>query len=299
MKACTVCGFSNSSTAAVCQACGTALVIEAPTKARAGEAVCAQHSETPAIAACDRCGTFYCAACLERASDNKLYCEACRARFAPLPWDKRADLGIARAWWQTATLMLRAPIVTLKSAQRDASLGSSILYAMIATAAGFATTFVMYGLLFAGMYLFGLNETREMGGASSAVISVVTGVFVFAFYAVGIFIFQLAMLMGFSGLEHVILKMFGERNLSSYSVTVRAHALGLSPYVLGLIPFCGVFVMGLWSMITRCLTLAELQRVSPGKAVGAVVAPMVVMCGGIIALYALIIAVVVSTIGKV
>jgi hypothetical protein len=296
---CKVCGFTNPPGALACQACGTTLEAVTEPAARAGDAVCATHKERPALAPCERCGTFYCAQCLQRAADGKLYCETCRSRATALPWDQRGELGMMRAWWQTSVLLLKAPQATLQSAPRDAPLASSILFTLISTIAGFGLTFAAYVVLIAGAFVVGANESQKMGGdaAMGTAGSVLMGLFVVLFYGVLIFAGQLIAVLVIGGIEHLMLKMLGERELGPYTVTVRAHSLGLAPYVLGLFPFCGVMVMGMWSLVIRCMSLATLQRVNTGKAVIAVLSPLAVMCIGCGGFYGLIVMAVLGSAG--
>jgi hypothetical protein len=280
---CPICGFTNVEGAIACRACGTSLVTVPLASARPGDAVCAKHASVPAVAPCDRCGTFYCGVCLSRSSDGKLYCEACRTRNVALPWDRRSELGMLKAWWQTSTLLLRAPQVTLDAAQRDAPLGSSLLFTAISTVAGFATTFAAYVLLLGVGVAASLSQAKELGtgiGAAEGGLLVI----IMGMYGVFIFAGQIVSVLMLGGIEHGVLYVLGERN-RSYPVTVRAHAMGLAPYVLGLLPFCGLMVMGMWSLVVRCISLASLQKVSMGKAVVAVLSPLLVLCGCIGAFY--------------
>src|SRR5262245_10219397 len=121
---CPVCGYSNPTGTPKCAACGTQLIAEPKPAARAGDAVCATHKDQPALQPCGRCGTFYCAACLERASDGQLYCVQCRSR-SSLPWDQRDQLGLMRAWFQTCTKLMLEPGQTLANTARDGTIGSS------------------------------------------------------------------------------------------------------------------------------------------------------------------------------
>jgi hypothetical protein len=297
---CTVCGFTNPAGVLACQACGTPLVVLDAPRARPGDAVCATHADRPALAPCERCGTFYCAVCLLRGPDGRLLCEPCRTRAVALPWDQRAELGVLRAWWKTSVLLLQSPTQTLMAAPRDASLGSSIFYALISTVAGFLTTFAAYAVMLGLAFVAGASQAGKLEGDAgmAAGASVAIGAGVMIVYGITIFAGQLIALVVLAGIEHLVLHLLGERNIGGYTVTVRAHALGLSPYLLGLVPFCGVLVMGMWSLVLRCLVLTHLQRVSTGKAVVAVLSPMAVMCFCIFGFYALMLASVLSTIGN-
>src|SRR5439155_13000944 len=122
----------------------------------------------------------------------------------------------------------------------------------------------------------GFAGSKELGGETA--IGGAVAVLLFVVYVGFLFGAQLAAVFILSGLEHFVLRISGERELGPFTVTLRAHALGLSPYVVGLIPLCGPTVMGLWSLVTRVLSLMALQRVSGGKAAAAVFAPVVAGC---------------------
>lgn len=59
----------------------------------ATSARCAQHSETPAVVACARCGTFLCGECVELRRDES-YCRDC-ARRLDAPASAKAKLACA------------------------------------------------------------------------------------------------------------------------------------------------------------------------------------------------------------
>ncbi len=293
---CPVCGYTNPAGALKCSACGTQLVAEPAPVARAGDAVCAIHKETPALQPCSRCGTFYCGACLERAADGQMYCVTCRSR-STLPWDQREQLGMLRAWWLTSKALLLEPTQTLQSAPRDAPIGSSLLYAVICNLLGVLPTLLIYLVGFGGMLLFAASESQKGLTGSGLGIGAVGAIFVFIFYLVLLVGIQIVSLFALAGIEHLVLHLTGEREIGGYTSTLRAHALGLAPFMLGLVPVCGFMVMGLWSLVLRCITLMHLQRVSAGKAVAAVLAPMLVICGCGGLMYFVVIAAAVSAAG--
>ncbi|MBL8949536.1 MAG: hypothetical protein JNK82_02080 [Myxococcaceae bacterium] len=293
---CPVCGFTNPAGTFKCSACGTQLVAEPKPVARAGDAVCAIHKDTPALQPCGRCGTFYCVACLERAPDGQMYCVTCRSR-STLPWDQREQLGLMRAWWQTSKALMLEPTATLQSAPRDAPVGSSLVYALISNLVGFMPTLALYMVLIVGALVFATNESSKgLGGPGMALggVGMVVALVFYIVLAIGI---QIVSLFGLAGVEHLVLHLAGEREIGGYTATLRAHALGLAPFALGLIPICGFMVMGLWSLVLRCITLMHLQKVSAGKAVAAVLAPVIVLCGCGGLAYVFIIAAAVSAAG--
>jgi hypothetical protein len=84
------------------------------------------------------------------------------------------------------------------------------------------------------MFLVALTQSSELGagdqaGAGALGFAGVVG-FLIA-YVVMLVGAQLVSLFLLSGIEHLVLQLSGEKNLLGYSTTVRAHALGLAPWV--------------------------------------------------------------------
>ena len=107
------------------------------------------------------------------------------------------------------------------------------------------------------------------------------GVFagIFVGYALLIYVMSLAAVLFFALLDHLLLQLFGGTS-GGFEVSLRANALSLAPYVLGLVPVCGIYVFVLWSLVLRIIALSSLHKVSGGKAAAVVLAPLLLCCGG-------------------
>lgn len=272
---CPACGYYNPPGQQSCFHCS--LVLPLP----AGDALCAAHPEVKATGACSRCGTFGCGACLAARGTDWL-CPQCMSRAGKLPWDERESLGLWRAWWRTAVLMISSPVQTLGTAEPEAPLGSSILFAVLSTVVGFGPTMLSYLLVLLPVLAFGAK--RGSLGEGAVVVPVVT-----LFYVVLIFAMQIGSVLFFAGLDHVGLMVLGARP-RSYAVTVRAYALSMGPYLLGLLPFCSLYVFPLWSLVLRIIANMSLHQTTAGKASAAVLVPVFLLCGGLIAFYAAVFA---------
>ncbi len=270
---CPACGYYNPPNQQRCSHCSLPLPIPA------GDASCAVHPEVKATGACSRCGTFGCGTCLTARGSDWL-CTLCLNRVSKLPWDERETLGLWRAWWRTSVMMISNPGLSLSTAEPDAPLGSSVLFALLSTCVGFGPTLVTYVLvLFPAMALSG-----QRFGATQLASGFGIGLLVVLFYVGLLVAFQLGSLLFVAGLDHLGLMLLGAQP-KSYSVTVRASALGMGPYLLGLIPFCSIYVFPLWSVVLRIIANMHLHKTTAGKATAAVLLPMLVFCGGVLALY--------------
>lgn len=278
---CPACGYYNPPASVACAHCA------APLLASVGEALCAVHHGVQALGTCSRCGTFGCGVCLEQ-RDAGWQCTACR-QLSSLPWDDRETLGVWRAWWRTSVRMISAPYQTLRSAQPDAPLGSSIFFAMLSAIVGLTPT-----MLFAAPYSWFVNRagagddlaSAQLGRAIGSVLGVLLAVaFMLAYHLGALFIF--------SALEHLALAAVGGQP-KSFSVTVRAHALAMGCYLIGLFPLCSFYVYPVWAMVLRVFGMNVLHRTTPGRATAAVLLPVGLLCGGALALYAAVIALAMS-----
>lgn len=272
---CPACGYYNPQGQQACFHC--ALVLPLP----AGDAVCAVHPEVKATGACSRCGTFGCGACLSSRGNDWL-CAGCLDRVSKLPWDERESLGLWRAWWRTSVLMISSPTQSLTTAEPDAPLGSSMLFALLSTAVGFGPTMVGYALMIVPMLIFG-RAGRGVGDGN-ALLAAGTGVGVVLLYVVLLLGFQLGSVLFVAALEHLSLVLLGAKP-KSYTVTVRAHALSMGPSLLGLLPFCSLYVFPIWSIVLRIIAHLHLHKTTAGKATAAVLIPFALLCGGVVAIY--------------
>jgi hypothetical protein len=54
-----------------------------------------------------------------------------------------------------------------------------------------------------------------------------------------------------------------------------------STYLLSMIPVCGGLIGGVWNIVLECIGLARAHETDTGKAVMAVLLPIIVCCGGL------------------
>lgn len=264
---CQSCGAYNPGENPTCLNCRQPL----PGRGAPPGANCRVHPEVAAAGTCGRCGTFACANCL-RPVGAQFWCEACVETGTTLPWDERESIGVWRAFWRTAVAMLTQPQVTLSTAKADAPLGSSALFSTLAFVVGFGPTMAVYAfiVLVAGLSLAGVGKGE---GAFAVFLPVAL-----ATAALSGTLGHLAVLFFYAGLDHLTLLILGEKP-RAYPVSVRVNALAMAPYLVGLVPFCGLYVMPIWSLVLRVLGVMHLHRVSAGKATAVVLLPVVVLCG--------------------
>ncbi|MEW6433591.1 MAG: Yip1 family protein [Myxococcota bacterium] len=277
---CQACGAYNPGGSAACLKCGVLLIAAVDP----GGARCRLHPETPATGTCSRCGSFGCGVCLTPKGDA-WFCSDCEARAAVLPWDERETIGVWRAWWRTSVMMISAPGATLSGAKAEGSLGGSVLFTLLSTLAGYGTTIVLYVVAFVPMMLFGLSKSENAPALSGVFVGVGAVVYVVLLLAM-----QTAGVLVLGGLDHLMLRLLGA-SPKGYKVSVRANALALGPSLVGLVPFCGLYVFPIWCLVLRIIALRHFHQTTAGKAALAVLVPIVLLCGvcgaGYLGLFAL------------
>jgi hypothetical protein len=83
-----------------------------------------------------------------------------------------------------------------------------------------------------------------------------------------------------SGILHLCLMLVGGAK-RSYEATFRVMCFAAgSAYPLMIVPICGGMISGVWCLVLECIGLTKVHDTSTGKAVLAVLLPLVVCCGG-------------------
>jgi hypothetical protein len=187
-----------------------------------------------------------------------------------LPWDRRQELGLVNAFIETLKLVLMNPSVAFAQMKTEGGVAEPLLYAVIGGSAGFIVYF-LFSMLFS---TFGMMSHRNplaglMGFGFGAIFMVL---FLPVFLALGLFIG--------SAILHLCLMLVGGAK-RSYEATFRVMCFAAgSAYPIMIVPICGGMISGIWCLVLECIGLSKAHDTSTGKAVFAVLLPLVVCCGG-------------------
>ena len=216
------------------------------------------HLDRAALQPCDRCGNFSCGECLAPSGSQQL-CAACRARWAELEWDRRQDLGLFRAWWLTTRRMIVSPIQTLDAIAPDGQILESTIYAGLSTLAGFVPTLFAYGAIIGLMLAIGPNAKDTTVGLAAGTGIGAAAIF---FYVLLLLAMSIGGMLLSAALELIVLRLGGKPQ-ASYSVSVRAHALSMAAYAIGVIPLCSIYVFPVWALVLRVFAIPTAYRPPP------------------------------------
>lgn len=188
-----------------------------------------------------------------------------------LPWDRRHELGLAAAFFETLKLVLTQPNTAFKAMRTEGGFAEPLIYAVIGGSVGFIS-YILWMLL---MSSFGvMADQRNMFGhlIGRGFGLVVFIIFVPVFIAIGAFVS--------SAIIHLCLMLVGGAK-RPYETTFRVicYAMG-SAHPLMIVPFCGNLIAGVWAIVLECLGLARAHEIDTGRAVLAVLLPVIICCGG-------------------
>lgn len=186
-----------------------------------------------------------------------------------LPWERREELGFVPAFVETLKLVLLNPAVAFAAMKKEGGLSDPLLYGVIGGSIGFIIS-LLWNILFGSIGAF--TDRNPIAGAIGAGVGMVICIILAPlFIAVCLFIG--------SGILHLCLMLVGGAN-RSFETTFRvvSYTVG-STNPIAIIPFCGGVVAAIWNIVLECIGLAKAHEITTGKAVIAVLLPVIVCCG--------------------
>jgi hypothetical protein len=194
-----------------------------------------------------------------------------------LPWEHRQERGFFNAFIETLAMVLTKPDLAFRTMKTEGGLPEPLIYALIGGCVGGIVSL----LLSLGLQSMGLFAQQDaftvMAGMGIGSIAFI--VLIPIFIVVGLFIG--------TAIVHLCLMIVGGAN-KSFEVTFRVLAFSQgSTGPLQMIPVCGGLIAGVWALVVNCIGLARAHETSTGRAVLAVLLPLVVCCGGAIVLAAM------------
>jgi hypothetical protein len=188
-----------------------------------------------------------------------------------LPWEHREARGFLNGFIETLQMVLSRPAEAFSAMKTTGGLGGPLLYALIGAGAGaLVSCLFSFGLRSVGIF----SEQRNGFGAlpwvgiGSAAFIVLIPVFI----VLGLFI-------GAAVIHLCLLIVGGAKESFETTFRVLAFTQG-STGPLQMIPICGGLIAAVWGLIVNCIGIARAHQIETGRAVLAVLLPVIVCCGG-------------------
>jgi len=194
-----------------------------------------------------------------------------------LPWEHRQQLGLVKAFVDTVALVLTKPVEAFAVMKTEGGLVEPAIYALIGGTIGIVVS-TLISLPFQSMAFMANRQSAFMGTFGMG-IPWLLGL-ILAPLRVALLIF-----VG-SGLIHLSLMLLsGARKPFEATFRVICFAFG-STSPISIIPLCGWFIAPIYNLVLDCMGIARAHEIDTGKAVMAVLLPLVVCCvlGGLLSL---------------
>jgi hypothetical protein len=188
-----------------------------------------------------------------------------------LPWDERHSKGLFSAFIETLQIVLTRPSEAFTAMRCEGGLGEPLFYAIIGGSFGLIFYFT-YQLVFQslGMFANRPNPLAHLIGASIG--GGILIIFVPVLVAIGAFIN--------AAILHVCLMIVGGAK-QPFETTFRVVCFASGSVLpLMVVPLCGGVIAGIWDIVLRCIGLARAHETDTGRAVFAVLLPVIVCCCG-------------------
>ncbi|MBL8935881.1 MAG: YIP1 family protein [Archangium sp.] len=248
-------------------------------------AQCALHPDRAATSVCPRCGAFTCAECNP---DGRSQCPTCQqvtgtssSTPTPTPWERRAELGLVQAVWQTWKQTMLEPKKFWAELDPNGSPMDAFLYGWLITSAGglLQIPFLILNLAQSAAQFRDLAKTMKDVPApmqamfdffqtSPLVLAVALGIST-------IVLFPLSMIVS-TAMVHLGVRMVGGTQYP-FSTTLRAISYSIAPNVLQGIPVVGGFV-GIYTLVLEVWAVRDAHKLTTARAAVAVLWPLVLFC---------------------
>jgi hypothetical protein len=197
---------------------------------------------------------------------------------AGLPWEHRRELGFFKAFFETVSVLLMKPTEAFVLMKREGGLTDPLLFAIIGGSAGTLASMI---------FQIGLQSLMGIGGGDNVTKFFGTGILILFLVLAPLFL-ALGMFVG-SGILHLCLMLLGGAN-RPFETTFRVfcYACGAA-YLFSIIPFCGGYITPIYNIVLQCIGIARAHETTTGKAVMAVLLPLVLCCGVCVLIVVLII----------
>jgi hypothetical protein len=187
-----------------------------------------------------------------------------------LPWEHRQERGFANAFIETLAMVLTKPDLAFRTMKTEGGLAEPLIYALIGgCVGGIVSLLLSLGLQSMGLFAGQRDTFAALAGIGVGSIALI--ILVPVFIVIGLFIG--------AAIIHLCLMIVGGAN-KSFETTFRVLAFSQgSTGPLQIIPVCGGLIAGVWALVVNCIGLARAHETTTGRAVLAVLLPLIVCCG--------------------
>lgn len=187
-----------------------------------------------------------------------------------LPWERRSEIGFFKAFFDTVIMVLTQPATAFSVMRTEGDMMSPMLFALIGGSAG-AIVAALFNLALGSIGIMA-SKQNALGMGFVGVAGLVSIIFAPLWILVCLFVW--------SGIVHLCLMMVGGAK-KSFETTFRVVCFSVgSTFLFAMIPICGRYITAVWNIVAQCIGMSRAHGIDTGKAVIAVLLPLIVCCGG-------------------
>ena len=206
-------------------------------------------------------------------------------------WERRQQLGLFKALTQTWKEILFNPTVSFARMKTSGGFTTPFLFnlAMVIIWAFFT---VIYRLLLTGMFA----AAGSMRNDSSYMLGIGAGTSAFVVILFLVVAIPMIVALNFlsAGITHLCLALF-KGTSKNYEATYRVICYSYSAWIFALVPCAGGVVAGIWGLVSSIIGLSKVHKTETWRAAVAVLLPIFVCTGLVVALYVAILAAIFSS----
>ena len=185
-------------------------------------------------------------------------------------WERRSSWYDLQAMFEMIRDILMDPVNTFRKMKLSGDMTSPLVFVLILGSVG-----MIIGCIWSILAQVFRLLPAQHGGAEAFAVSAVVNIAFMVFSPVLMFI---GTFIG-AGILHVCLLITGgEKNGFEATFRVVAYASGATA-LFQVLPFCGGIIGGIWSLVAQIIGAREMHETTTGKAVVAVLLPMICCCG--------------------
>lgn len=246
---------------------------------------------------------MFCQHCGKEIVEDQVFCQHCGTRIVPekapvspeggrskTPWEERETSGFFNGLFKTVNDVLFRPSDFFKNLRVTGGLTDPLLFAMIIGMVGLMFMSVWDLVLHDSMQSIMTPEMRNAAGRGmSNGIASPLGMVMMPFLLI-LWLFIV------SGILHLFL-MVARGAKAGFEATFRVVSYSVSPFLIMVIPYCGMLITMLWMLTLTVIGLRDAHETTGGKATAAVLFPFLFCCGTMLLAAVLFMGAIASSVG--
>lgn len=193
-----------------------------------------------------------------------------------IPWEDRSRSAVD-GLFATVRLLIGEPGEAFRRMPLTGGIGRPLLYAIVVGWISIAAA-VVWNVLLQGMWLPFVESAEDLAGIGAMYgITIGWGLMMVVlaplFVLIGVFLA--------AAILHLALLIVGGAD-GGFEATVRVVCYTQTAQLAGIVPFCGGIIALIWTVILYVVGLATAHRTTRGRALVAVLLPLIACCGVVV-----------------